>query len=86
MPPRAERTNDTGVYRNSLNRRSFLGAAAVVAGADTLPGEALAPAAKGNFHLGSVTCNLLEDWNVETIIKTLEAVELRTEHLHLSPV
>jgi len=76
---------------NSLNRRSFLGAAAAAAGAGALPVEAQSPAAKGSFHLGSVTYNLLKDWDVETIIKTLEAVgfeavELRTEHLHLSPV
>jgi len=86
MPPRTERTDDTGVYRNSLNRRNFLGAAAVAAGAYTLPGEARFARRQGKFHLGSVSCNLLEDWDVETIIKTLEAVKLRTEHLHLSPV
>ena len=72
---------------NNLNRRGFLSAAAVAAGAGALPGEAQTPSAKGNFHLGSVTYNLLQGFDVETIIKTLEAVgfeavELRTEHKH----
>ena len=71
----------------SLNRRNFLGAAAVAAGAGVLPAEAQSPAAQGSFHLGSVTYNLLKEMDVETIIKTLEAVgfeavELRTEHKH----
>lgn len=39
------------------------------------------------FQLGSVTYNILKDWDLETIIKNLEAsgfaaVELRTEHKH----
>ncbi|HWR54745.1 MAG TPA: sugar phosphate isomerase/epimerase family protein [Bryobacteraceae bacterium] len=39
------------------------------------------------MHLGAVTYNVLKDWDVETIIKNLEAagfeaVELRTEHKH----
>lgn len=39
------------------------------------------------MHLGAVTYNILKDWDVETIIKNLEAagfeaVELRTSHKH----
>ncbi len=39
------------------------------------------------MHLGAVTYNVLKDWDLETIIKKLEAagfeaVELRTEHKH----
>src|SRR5437867_8640271 len=39
------------------------------------------------MHLGAVTYNVLKDWDLETIIKNLEAagfeaVELRTEHKH----
>ena len=42
---------------------------------------------KGDFHLGSVTYNLLKDYDLETIIRTLETVgyevvELRTGHKH----
>src|SRR6516162_5992260 len=71
-----------------MNRRKFLGAAAAAGAAGTLPA---APQtrwfAKGDFRLGSVTYNLLKDYDVETIIRTLEAVgfeavELRTEHKH----
>ena len=75
------------MHMNNLNRRGFLSAAAVAAGAGALPGEVQQPSAKGTFHLGSVTYNLLQGFDVETIIKTLEsvgfeAVELRTEHKH----
>jgi len=71
-----------------MNRRSFLGAAAAAGAAGALDGEPQATFfAKGDFHLGSVTYNLLKDYDVETIIKTLEAtafeaVELRTTHKH----
>src|SRR3989442_7092148 len=72
-----------------INRRGFFGAAAVAAGAGSaLRGEPQATtSAKSDFHLGSVTYNLLKDYDVETIIKTLEtvgfeAVELRTGHKH----
>jgi hypothetical protein len=39
------------------------------------------------MRLGAVTYNVLKDWDVETIIKNLEAsgfeaVELRTTHKH----
>src|ERR1039458_10041292 len=72
---------------NTLNRRGFLSAAAVAAGAGAFPGGAQPPFAKGDFHLGSVTYNLLQGLDVETIVKTLEpvgfgAVEPRTEHKH----
>jgi sugar phosphate isomerase/epimerase len=48
---------------------------------------AQSPPAKGSFRLGSVTYNLLQGFDVEAIIKTLEAVgfeavELRTSHKH----
>lgn len=71
-----------------MNRRKFLGAAAAAGAAGMLPA---APQTtwfpKGDFRLGSVTYNLLKDYDVETIIRTLEtvgfeAVELRTEHKH----
>jgi len=71
-----------------MNRRGFLGAAAAAGALGKLRGEPQARFfAKGDFHLGSVTYNLLKDYDVETIIKTLEgagfeAVELRTEHKH----
>lgn len=72
---------------NNLNRRGFLTTAAVAAGASALPGQAQPGSAKGGFHLGSVTYNLLLNFDVGTIIKTLEhvgfeAVELRTGHKH----
>ena len=72
---------------NTLNRRGFLSAAAVAAGAGALPVGAQPPSAKGGFRLGSVTYNLLQGFDVETIVKTLEAagfdaVELRTGHKH----
>jgi sugar phosphate isomerase/epimerase len=72
---------------NNLNRRGFLSAAAVAAGASALPGQAQPASGKGSFHLGSVTYNLFQNSDLETIIKTLEttgfeAVELRTGHKH----
>src|SRR5205823_2900823 len=49
-----------------INRRGFFGAAAVAAGAGSaLRGEPQATtSAKGDFHLGSVTYNLLKDYDV----------------------
>src|SRR5438876_9515194 len=69
-----------------MNRRSFISSTAA-AGA---PFDPLAAAAAGSgpgFHLGSVTYNLLKNFDVETIIRVLEgagfeAVELRTSHKH----
>jgi sugar phosphate isomerase/epimerase len=79
---------NTGMAKKKgFNRRNFLGAAAVAVGAGALPGEAQSPALKGSFHLGSITYNLFQNADLETIIKTLEAVEfeaveLRTGHKH----
>ncbi len=70
----------------SMNRRGFLGAAVAAAGVlHAAPQNAWFP--KGDFRLGSVTYNLLKDYDLETIIRTLEtvgyeAVELRTSHKH----
>jgi sugar phosphate isomerase/epimerase len=70
---------------STLNRRGFIGAVAAAAAAPS--GTAQTPAATGDFHLGSVTYNLMRNWDLETIIKTMEtvgfeAVELRTTHKH----
>ena len=72
-------------HMSKLNRRGFLGAAAIAAGA--VPGEAQTASPKGDFQLGSVTYNLFQNADLETVIKTLEAVgwaavELRTGHKH----
>ncbi len=66
-----------------MNRRSFLATPA----AATLIGTAPASAATPRFQLGSVTYNLLQNMDLETVITTLEktgfaAVELRTGHKH----
>jgi sugar phosphate isomerase/epimerase len=69
-----------------MNRRSFLGASAAVAGC---AGWSV-PAAEAQgvpFQLGCVTYNLLQGMDLETLIQTLEktgitAVELRTGHKH----
>jgi sugar phosphate isomerase/epimerase len=78
-------------------RRHFLGAAGLGAGALALLGQASpharAAAPSGSaprlptMHLGLVTYNLAEKWDLETIIKNCEAagfegVELRTSHAH----
>jgi sugar phosphate isomerase/epimerase len=79
------------------NRRSFLTQSAVGAGVlGLLPSFAagqptarsLQPAAgKTTMKLGTVTYNLAQDWDIETIIRNCEAtkfqgVELRTTHAH----
>jgi sugar phosphate isomerase/epimerase len=70
------------------SRRAFFGSALAAGAAGAMRGEPQSPAApKGDFHLGSVTYNLLKDYDLDTIIRTLEtvgyeAVELRTEHKH----
>jgi sugar phosphate isomerase/epimerase len=72
---------------NKLNRRNFLNAAALAAGAGAVPTNAQTAFPKGDFRLGSVTYNLFQHSDLETIIQTLEAVgfeavELRTGHKH----
>ena len=78
------------------NRRHFLTQSAIGAGAlGALPVLAAAPAAKPTsflsgkpgMKLGTVTYNLAQDWDIETIIKNcetakFEGVELRTTHAH----
>jgi sugar phosphate isomerase/epimerase len=79
------------------NRRSFLARAGMALGAASLL-ENLLPATEptatppsfarpSKFHLGLVTYNLAQDWDVPTIIKNcaaakFEGVELRTSHKH----
>jgi sugar phosphate isomerase/epimerase len=77
----------TKMHTNSINRRGFLGTAVAAGALGALPASAQPASPKGSFHLGSVTYNLLKDYDLETIIKTLEAVEfeaveLRTSHKH----
>ena len=78
------------------NRRRFLTQSALGAGAlGALPLLAATPAGKPptfligrpGMKLGTVTYNLAQDWDIETIIKNCEAakfegVELRTSHAH----
>ncbi len=79
------------------NRRNFIAAAGLSLGALPLLERAVHAAeakkdspgfAKSSaFHLGLVTYNLAQDWDVATIIKNCEAtkfegVELRTSHKH----
>jgi len=82
--------------RMKLNRRDFLKTTTLAAGTlgleDQFP-EAVAAEKKefllgrSNMHLGLVTYNLAQDWDVPTIIKNCEStqfegVELRTGHAH----
>jgi len=78
------------------NRRNFLKRAGIAAGALGLGNRAAlaASARQANFlakapqmKLGTVTYNLAQDWDIETIIKNCSAaqfqgVELRTGHAH----
>ncbi len=79
------------------NRRHFLETSAVGAGALGVLGSALFAADNSKspgflakaptMKLGTVTYNLAQDWDIETIIKNCEAaqfegVELRTSHAH----
>ena len=81
----------------ATNRRGFLARAAMGLGALGLLNAAPAAAETGKpassfakpskFHLGTVTYNLAQDWDVPTIIKNcaaakFEGVELRTSHKH----
>jgi len=80
-----------------FTRRDFLSTAGITAGAlglqAALPGTAGAADRKSfishpaTMHLGMVTYNLGQDWDIATIIKNCEAthfegVELRTTHAH----
>ena len=79
-----------------MNRRDFFHTAGLAAGALGLPAVAAQAAAaprssfvvrQPKMHLGLVTYNLAQDWDVPTIIKNCEAtkfegVELRTGHAH----
>ena len=79
------------------NRRSFLAQAGLSLGGVSLLKNALRAAEPkstlpgfarpSKFHLGMVTYNLAQDWDVPTIIKNctaakFEGVELRTSHKH----
>jgi sugar phosphate isomerase/epimerase len=78
------------------NRRQFIKAAGLVGLGGLALRSRIAEAASGSasfviqkprFHIGMVTYNLAQDWDVPTIIKNCEAahfegVELRTTHAH----
>src|SRR5436309_396540 len=69
-----------------MNRRAFISSSTAVT-AGIVSGFSPAAAAEGHFQLGSVTYNLLQNMDLETLIRTLEkagfaAVELRTGHKH----
>ncbi|MBC7926208.1 MAG: sugar phosphate isomerase/epimerase, partial [Bryobacteraceae bacterium] len=78
----------TATSAGRVNRRHFLAGTGAVLASSTARTQAADKAGSGpRFHLGSVTYNLLKDFDVETIIKVLqaagfEAVELRTGHKH----
>jgi sugar phosphate isomerase/epimerase len=77
-----------------LNRRHFLQTATLGLGALTLPSPLARGAGRASLllraptmHLGLVTYNLAQDWDIPTLIKNCEAarfegVELRTTHAH----
>lgn len=80
-----------------INRRQFIRASSLSLGAVSLAPElpcGTAAAAPASFvvrppkmHLGLVTYNLAQDWDIPTIIKNceearFEGVELRTGHAH----
>jgi sugar phosphate isomerase/epimerase len=79
-----------------INRRHFLRAAGLSMGTLSLAqlsagvvaaGQASFVLGRPKMHLGLVTYNLAEDWDIPTIIKNCEAaqfqgVELRTGHAH----
>ena len=52
---------------SSLNRRRFLSAAAAANANGAFRGQAQSLPAKSGFHLGSVTYNLLKDYDVEPL-------------------
>lgn len=64
----------------------FLGLSSPVLSAAETGGENVS-GSKAKYHLGLVTYNLAQDWDIETIIKNctatrFEGVELRTGHRH----
>jgi sugar phosphate isomerase/epimerase len=69
-----------------MKRREFLSTVAtlpalgLVAGAQTQ--TKVAPAARKGLKLGTVTYNIAKDWDLPTLIKNLDGVELRTTHKH----
>jgi sugar phosphate isomerase/epimerase len=74
-------------------RRNFLRSAAISSAGVALASSTLAapaatePKRQPTMKLGTVTYNLAQDWNVETLIKNceeahFEGVELRTTHAH----
>lgn len=70
-----------------MNRRHLLGVAGATLAGGASRSQAAGKARGPGFHLGSVTYNLLKDFDVESIIRVLqdtgfEAVELRTGHKH----
>lgn len=93
----ASRLEPTHQFNRKTTRRSFLTRTGLGLGALSLANGAL-PAAESTkpkpsfakpskFHLGTVTYNLAQDWDVATIIKNctatkFEGVELRTSHKH----
>ena len=71
-----------------MNRRNFVvGAGAAIASGTRKSQAASKTDAGPGFHLGAVTYNTLKDFDVDTIIRVLQAarfegVELRTGHKH----
>jgi sugar phosphate isomerase/epimerase len=70
-----------------VNRRGFMLTAAAGAAAPLIPGAMAATGSGPGFHLGAITYNTLKNFDVEAIIRVLEAagfeaVELRTGHKH----
>ena len=80
-----------GIFMSSLDRRQFVGTAALV-GFAAIPSAisaadkpAVAPAAK--FQLGTVTYNVAANWDLTTVLDVckkvgIAAVECRTTHKH----
>lgn len=72
-----------------MNRRNFVAAntGALLVGSSSILRAAPIDGGRPKFHLGAVTYNTLKDYDVDTIIRVLqaagfEAVELRTGHKH----
>jgi sugar phosphate isomerase/epimerase len=79
------KTNRRSFLRSSALSASFLGLAPALAGQTSkTPSFVVKPP---TMHIGMVTYNLAQNWDVETIIKNCQAaqfegVELRTSHAH----